>query len=47
MDGTVTVEIALTHPDFAVKHAMKNNMHSTATQMPSQMPQMYPIQPIQ
>ena len=47
MDGTATVEIAPTHPDFAVKHATKNNMHSTATLMPSQMPQMYPVQPIQ
>src|SRR4051812_21414125 len=50
MDGTATIEIAPTYPDFAVKHTTKNNMHSTATLMlsqMSQMSQMYPIQPIQ
>lgn len=47
MDGTATIEIAPTHPDFAVQHATKNNVHSSATLMASQMSQMYPIQPIQ
>lgn len=47
MDGTATIEIAPTHSDFAVQHATKNNVHSSATLMASQMSQMYPIQPIQ
>src|SRR6266498_1131841 len=44
MDGTATIEIAPTHSDFAAQHATKNNVHSLATLMATQMSQMYPIQ---
>jgi len=50
MDRTATIEIVPTHPDFAAQHATKNNVHSSATLMASQMSQMsqmYPVQPIQ
>ena len=45
MDGTATIEIAPTYPEFAVQHAAKKNMHSSlATPMPSQVFSAYPIQ---
>jgi hypothetical protein len=44
MDGTATIEIAPTHPEFAAQHAAKKSMHSSATLMS---PQMYPTYPVQ
>ena len=45
MDGTATIEIAPTHPEFSAKHATKNNiLHSSATLMPPQMISAYPFQ---
>jgi hypothetical protein len=44
MDGTATIEIAPTHPEFAAHHATKKNMHSSATLMSSQVFPTYPIQ---
>jgi hypothetical protein len=44
MDGTATIEVAPTHPEFAAQHATKKSMHSPATLMSSQVFPTYPIQ---
>src|SRR2546421_5062731 len=44
MDGTATIEIAPTYPEFAAQHATKKNMHSSATLMSPQVFSTYSVQ---